>query len=324
MTRNGTISLDDILYGVGHGRVQSVGNMEVIPLIDEDGVQDEVLAPPVVNVGTSHYGTVDLHNTDSENPTFVPPGAGWVVKEAAQDHAIGSGEFLPPSGHRKVETAMCIQESQGGLIGSQNREMLILPPPLRAVALAKRKQKEYSKLWNAITAFGSKLGVASSGNFVRFVEQFKDQLDTFVAQFELVPKQIGAMVLINGKLVGIEMAPSEAFWQMLWRPLIRVCYGGLSLRVAQDVDCLNREPLQVERGSLDGIAEALAMSNRSMEEKTGNFVGRVRRGDFILGANEQKMGPYHLTTVAASNPQLVGQIIRSAAPTATFISVCVK
>ena len=39
------------------------------------------------------------------------------------------------------------------------------------------------------------------------------ELDEFVAEFECVPRQIGAIILVDDQVVGVERAPSHAYWQ---------------------------------------------------------------------------------------------------------------
>jgi hypothetical protein len=102
------LSIDDILRGTEPGRMQSVGHMQIIPLL---GADDDRFAAPVLEVRTTAYGTVELRH-DGDRPTIVPPGAGWVVEQAAQDHAIGGGVLLASKSVATVNTARCIQRSQ--------------------------------------------------------------------------------------------------------------------------------------------------------------------------------------------------------------------
>ena len=105
------ISVEDILRGTTMGRVQSVGQMGVIPILDEDGsASDETISPADVNVSTSGYGVVDIENP-SGGVTFVPSGAAWMTELMAQDHAIPTAVILPPGEKAIIEKAMCIQES---------------------------------------------------------------------------------------------------------------------------------------------------------------------------------------------------------------------
>ena len=107
---------------------------------------------------------------------------------------------------------MCVQQSQGGLIQRGAYRMLILPYALRERALEVRKNKNYNKLWDAISAFNQEMGVSGEGNLVFFLKHFQKELDEFVAEFECVPRQIGAIILVDDQVVGVERAPSHAYW----------------------------------------------------------------------------------------------------------------
>ena len=322
MTRQ--VSMEDILFGVGHGRSQSVGNMEVIPLVDEDGVQDENFeSPDAVEVGTSDYGTVNVRN-GSDGPTIVPPGAGWVVKQAAQDHAIGGGTLLKKGQSKRINTARCIQSSQGGYISNAAHEMLILPVGLRSKALALRSERGYDRLWGDIAKFNSGFGISSRSELVYFLKNFDKQLDRFVAEFELVPRQVGAVILINGMLVGIEMAPSVKFWSAVWSPLIRVCYGSFAIRHA-DKAVPNRKPLGLEEKSLDGIRSALEAAGKLEAETTNRLIQVIRSDKFMVGTVDDQMDKYSLMTVGYPKASLGGQMVLSESKrTAPYLSVCVN
>lgn len=335
MTRN--ISMEDILFGIGTGRAQSVGNMEVIPLISED--RDEVInedmygtpADVEVGVGSYGYGNVDMSNT-SDRVNIVPPGAGWVVKEAAQDHAIGSGEILGPKESNMVKTARCIQSTQGGYIQKAAHEMLVLPVELRGIALAKRKITGYSEMWNDLAVFNSKHGIGNYKELAIFLKEFKRQMDQFVAEFELVPGQIGAIVIINGKIVGVEIAPTRDYWQYVWTPLIRVCYGSLATACYknQTIDSSNipfssREPLEFAERTLSSLRDALLKTEQDRDNAVTVLFSALKKKKFLVGNVEQnKSEHYLLSGVVRSdreNSQLDGQIIVTK-ETVPFFSAC--
>lgn len=324
MPRRKNISMEDILFGVGHGRPQSVGNMEVIPLVDEGGIQDEGIDPPAVEVSTPDYGTVNIRHSGS-NPTILPTGAGWVVKEAAQDHAVGSGSLVSSGESKNINTAMCIESTQGGTIKRGAHDMLILPVGLRSSALALRKERGYSKLWDSIGSFNSGYGIAGRKELVYFLKNFKKQLDQFVAEFELVSKQIGAIIMVNGKLVGVEVAPNVEYWSSIWDALIRVCYGSFAIRHANPA-YPNREPLRIEMNTLDGIRSALESSWRVQMDKTSRLLDKVRGDRLVLGTVDERMGSYQMMTVGSpGSTQLAGQMVVSeSSKTAPYLSVCVK
>jgi hypothetical protein len=254
-----SIELREVLRGCEAGRLQSVGYMQVIPLVSE--LTDDHFVSPVqceAAVYTTNYGTLGFRNT-SDSVMIVPCHAGYVVKQHAQDHAMAHSGVVEAAGDRRYNTAMCIQASQGGFISSGSYRMLILPHSLRERALELRHTKNYSKLWDDISIFNRGLGVDGQGHLEFFLKRFKKELDEFVAEFECVPNQVGAIVLIDDRVVGVERAPSHAYWLSIWPSLIRECYGSLAIEVAKSRgEEASRTPLPEQIESLDELELLIA------------------------------------------------------------------
>ena len=312
------LTIDDILRGTELGQVQSVGHMQVVPLL---GRSDDRYAPPELEVETTAYGTVVLRNRDAR-PTIVPPGAGWVVKQSAQDHALGGGALLGANQQATIATARCIQSSQCGMIRAAKHPMLVLPAALRPHALATRKEVGYNKLWDAIAKFNGTHGVRANGHLEYFLRQFKEQLGRFVAEFELVPDQVGAIVLVGGRVAGIERAPSTAFWRVLWEPLIRVCYGSLAVARARETALPpdTRVPMRPGAQSIRELRERLleaegATTGRVLEELESLRPHGLR----VAGDVDQRLGQERLQTVASR--QLAGQVVARERGEIAYVSV---
>jgi hypothetical protein len=274
------LTIEEILKGTGVGPMQSVGQMQVIPLIGtRDSAADDTFAPPELEVATQGYGSVTLRNV-TDKPTIVPNGAGWVVLQRARDHAIGSGALLRPNEQKVVSKAMCIQQTQAGLISSAKHEMQILPAPLRAKALAMRHVDGYSKLWQSIVEWNKSVGLAEhAGNLVAFLRGFASQLDEFVAEFEIVPDEVGAVVLVSGEIVGVERAPSAAYFAKVWEPLVRLCYGSLALSAAKirQHPPATRLPLIVVDKTIDGLRAAMRGVREREERLASTLVSWVKK-----------------------------------------------
>lgn len=293
-----------ILEGTGIGPMQSVGQMQVIPIL---GTDDATYAPPELEVGTHSYGSVLLRNPH-DKPTLVPYGAGWVVKQRAQDHAIASGAFLAAGAERVVSKAMCIQQAQPGLIARAKHALTILPARLRTKALAMRHVDQYSKLWEHIVAFNKDLGLEALGSVATFLRGFEKQLAEFVAEFELIPQQVGAIVLIGGEIVGIERAPSSAYFAATWEPLVRVCYGSLAVASKHSEPPRTRLPFLAVAKTLDALRAALADLRAREERLTHEIVDfartlRMKRADEA----DDTLGDAQLWTVAGHN--MGGQVV---------------
>jgi hypothetical protein len=305
-----SFTVEQILKGTALGPMQSVGQMQVIPVL---GADDPTFAPPELEVSTQGYGTVLLRNV-SDLPTIVPPGAGWVVEHKAQDHALGGASFLRPRQHKTVDTAMCIQQSQGGYIPTAKHAMAILPAVLRPIALSMRKVVGYSKLWDALTQLNVAYGLRSAGgSLAAFLRSFGRQLDEFVAELELVPRQIGAIVLVSGEVVGIERAPSAAYFAAVWSPLVRLCYGSLALAAGKvhTTPPVTRLPLQVTDHTLSPLERVRAALRRVEASEAALSLDVVES----LGAirldraeeDDEVLDSHVLRTVA--NEQWAGQVV---------------
>ncbi len=172
--------------------------------------------------------------TRSPHVTIIPQGLVYITKERAQDRALPSAHLVQT---QKTCHAFCVQSSQGGLMQhdrGEERSLRLLPAGVRLAALSKRNQQGYSAIWEDLAAFNHKLNVP--GNFlVSFFQHYQKQLAEFVAEFEPVPLQRGAVILINGEVVGVEVMPNSLAFLALWEPLIRDCYGAEALLHSSNV-----------------------------------------------------------------------------------------
>jgi hypothetical protein len=306
------MTVSRVLRGTQPGQLQSVGLMQVVPLLS-DIEDDRFVSPDEAEVGTSSYGTLAFKNL-SARTLLVPCHAAYVVPEAAQDHAMAHLGLVKKKRTASFDTAMCVQAGQGGTIRRDKRLLMILPFALRERALAVRGERAYNKLWDEISAFNERFGLSAAGHIEYFLKAFSDQLDHFVAEFECVPRQVGAIILVNGSVVGVEKAPSCAYWRSVWRSLIRECYGSLAIEWAQKLGdnppaLRTRTPLMGEPKSLKELEELLAETRRREEACTRQIVRELLGDPFVVSAEETVDG-FQVETL--QHEQLTGQIVREA------------
>lgn len=223
---------------------------------------------PLVEQKTEYFSVGDLRDlyleedqnydtlvmaTRSPHVTIIPQGLVYITKERAQDRAIPSAHLVQT---QKACPAFCVQSSQCGLMQrdkTEHREFRLLPAGVRQLALAKRNAGSISTLWDDLATFNQQLNVP--GNFlVSFFQRYQQQLSEFVAEFEVVPSQRGAIILINGEVVGVEVMPNSAAFAAIWEPLIRDCYGAEALLQAKD----SRVPAPVLMEDVETLDDLLA------------------------------------------------------------------
>lgn len=217
---------------LGLGKVQSVDEMTVIPIVGSD--RGNVASPSsLIFRRTVGYGVMEFSN-EEDKPAIVP--SNMMVRGAgAQDHAMSGSGVIAAKSVGRFENACCIEESQGGYLKSSGNEEDILPAELRKKLLTKKKRNErqFGKLWEDIRDWLRGVISQSRAHLRYFYDDkdFRPALEEFAAEFEPVDGQIGAIILFNGVPVGLEIMPSTGHWDAYWKHLLRGCYGAELLRL---------------------------------------------------------------------------------------------
>jgi len=215
--------------------ILSVEEMTLIPIKKKPGtgrdITEVVADPEAVNFrGNQSYGEMSFRNDDSR-PAIINSNTMVISDKAAQDHAMSGPGIVLSNSSKRFTNCCCIQQSQGGhLEGDDERNHYdILPIFLRKKLLSKslRKQNEFGKLWNDITEFTKCVHGRGRGHLEDFFrdQRVSEQLSEFVAEFEPTQHQIGAVILFNQRIVGIEIQPTVKHWLHYWEWFIRGCYG---------------------------------------------------------------------------------------------------
>ncbi|MGC0422418.1 ARPP-1 family domain-containing protein [Embleya sp. AB8] len=308
------LPIGDLLAGCTPGRVQSVGRMQVLPLLGDAADAPTVTVPTELRIGTSGYGTLTFANP-APTVGLVPCHLALIVDRSAQDHAMPRAALVEPSGRLTFDAAMCVQQTQSGLIPEGPQSLAVLPLGLRAAASASSDADGYSRLWPAVQRFNASSGLAETGNLVLFLKHFALELERFVAEFECVPDQVGAVVLLDGELAGIERAPSPDYWSAMWEPLIRFCYGAEAIRSGSPDPAApppTRTALTLPTGGGDGaaagdpydvLAEALRAADAEEQRRAERALAE-RTGEVVATAREQTYAG--VTVGRAEGERLVG------------------
>lgn len=310
-----TIQLPEVLRGCTPGVVQTVGIMQVIPLLSESN--DDRFVSPMnrARTKTTGYGSLGFNNP-SDKTMLIPSHVAYCVKQSAQDHAMTHAALLGAKKSHVYNDAKCVQERQGGYINEDEHKMQILPFPLREKALTFRGSSDCGSLWPALAEFNRSMncyGNSNNGAAIRdYFDHYEKELDEFVAEFEPVPNQVGAIILVNGSVVGIERCPSNAYYLEIWEPLIRDCYAALSIiEERRKSGALpfpsTREPLR-DVTSLEDLAVALEETEAKQEEKTKDIVRAILDVSFDKQTRDEKIGSFEVDTLEKGD--FVGQCIR--------------
>ena len=178
------------------------------------------------------YDRLEFENSSGSFEGIVLQGHMIINNQPAQDRIVAYSHLVKSKSVQGVP-ANCVQSTQGGHFNVSKLDhdsFMMLPPTLREVALRKAdyNRSSYSNLWSTLDKWcGTN---CNQQGLHKFYTQFEDKLNLFVAQFEPVKNQLGAIVLINDEVVAIDIVPKYETWKHTWRAFIRDSYGAEAVR----------------------------------------------------------------------------------------------
>jgi len=222
-------------FTVDRKHIQAVGNMVVVPITSDHEFTDVADAHEITLTRDHTYNRMEFKN-NSSRVGIVIQGYTLINDQRAQDRTVPYAHLIKAA-NTKIIPANCVQSHQCGTFNANQirpDDFMILPPSIRGMALARStySEGETGALWDYLRTWSRSMDCRENG-LRQFYSKFKDNLDIFVAQFEPVEKQLGAIVLINGKVVAIDIMPKYATWKAVWRTLIRDSYGAEAVRMGE-------------------------------------------------------------------------------------------
>lgn len=268
-------------YQVDADNIQVVGNMTVVPLVSPQEFSSRVGEVDEVHVSKDpDYGILEFQN-QSGKVGIVMQGACIISKQPAQDRTVPRANILG-GGEKGMLGVFCVQSDQGGhfntdgLVQERSEDeppFRILPPTLRTVAVLRSKgqhnHQSYAGMWDDIRAYSKFAGVGNRRAHLHdLYDKLAKDLQEFVAQFEPVPNQLGAIVMINQEVVAVDIMPTYRSWSIMWKTLIRDSYGLEAMRAASRGHSLTwgqvMNPNRVD--SLDSLEEELNLMISSLTD----------------------------------------------------------
>ncbi|HBB34958.1 MAG TPA: hypothetical protein DDZ80_15620 [Cyanobacteria bacterium UBA8803] len=287
------------------GIPQQSGTLIVLPVFGADN--DGRFVPPQSGLKLSQvrgYGNMELSNPAETGIAIVPLHMGY-IQDRAQNHALCRSAFIAAGQKLMFEDACCVQAAQGGYLEGRDQWFFILPLPLREKALQLRGQEDYSKLWDAISGLNEQFGLPNRGHLEQILSRKRAYLTQYQSRLELLPHQTGAVFFVGGKLAGVEIAPSAAYFQELWMPLVCFCYGVAAMYQEQDVE-VNQPLVPFSASNLQELRAQLNQSRLERQEQIRHWLAQTPAEQFEI-EEEERFLSLRLQTVTGNN--FAGQFV---------------
>lgn len=288
------------------GAAQRSGPLAVIPLLGPD--RGERFLPPssLKLSAVKGYGNMELAAaSDTAGVGIVPLHMGY-IQDKRQNHALCASGFLAAGQTRMFADACCVQQGQGGYLEGRDQWFFILPLALREEALSLRGTANYGKLWAGIARLNARFGLDSRGHLEQIVSGERGYFTQYASRFERLPGQTGALFFLDGRLAGVEIAPSCDYFADVWMPLVCFCYGTEALHRETRTGRKSEPAAPFEARSLAALRDELQSRRDSLQ---GELLAAARISEKVKRRSEETRLDLELVTVESRS--FVGQIVEN-------------
>ncbi|HLK55066.1 MAG TPA: hypothetical protein VKU00_00790, partial [Chthonomonadaceae bacterium] len=136
-------------------------------------------------------------------------------------------------------------------------------------------------------------------------------LNPYQSRFELLTGQIGALFFLGASLVGIEVAPTSAYFAEVWMPLVCFCYGVSALYAERRDKREAGPPVPFPALSLAEVRTQLARSRRERQEQALAWLNDLPAEQYAI-KEEERYGNLRLHTLQGKN--FAGQLVEVIEP----------
>jgi hypothetical protein len=284
------------LSGLRLGPPQTHENLTLIPLLaaSDAAVEyvslDEGLKSGMVDISEiSEGGSVqNIKVTNrSRSKVLILDGEELV---GAKQNRISNASFVIPEMAEKVIPVSCIEEGRwryssrsfsgtDSMFAARGRRAKL--QDTTSILRVKREfRSDQVKVWDTVKRYLGMSGASSStDSFVDYQEQRRSDLDGYLAGFRPDPDQVGVMVLINGRLQGMDAFGRRITWQGIFQKLIRSYAMDAIVRTAV-------EPAPGPGASLtpESFLKAVAAAPRESFDSVGEGKDVRLETDAVIGA----------------------------------------
>lgn len=178
-------------------------------------------------------GRVNQLEVENRGKTSVFIMAGQILVGAKQNRVLKYDLLLPPSSGRVTVEAFCVQHGRWSYQGDKkefSHSDNVSNPAVRQAATVSKAQ---STVWTSVDDTRQNVGAAagpaergdtSDLNDVYEKKEVRARITTFESAFRDLPQAIpdmqGAVVLLDGRIVAVDLFGDRSIFRRLWRPLL--------------------------------------------------------------------------------------------------------
>jgi len=268
------------------GTPQQTGCLTVVPITSAQSTT--LFRPLPLSVRAKRRpaaAPVLLANPSEQSCVLAPLHFGLPV-ERGTSHFLSGTALVPPSEHRDLTGDTILPYSSTRRSHINLKATYCLPLSLRGPAWRARNHGGQQRLAPALNDLHDRLHRHGLDRFPFVLQAHHPDLKSFAGRIELLTGQTGALFYIDGRPVGLEIAPSAAYFAAIWEPLLVGCYGLPALLWQYDSPAPpSPEPYAVSR--LSELRTEMFRARHQKQEQWEGAVAARPEGDFKIEAGQK-------------------------------------
>lgn len=286
----GPKQLSTLLQGRELGVPQKYGPLEIIPLLHSP-IETGQYALPGQSLQWESAPQLRLQNL-SELPVIAPLHLG-AVEYGLPGQALTHSRVLAPKEIWEIDQALSLNPSDAQWHLLTRDRLISIPYMLRDTAYPPKEQQDPHALWNGIRQLSQALKIPEMELDPQIRLKWWKRLQDCYQALPVQAEQTGALMVLSGEVIGIELAPDPAVWADWWRSLCLYTYAPLLLlpvfeRYWQE-ELAPASAAVMKIGSIRKLqAEASAMQ-KLKKQKAGHLLSMAA----ILSVNYALLGQSH-------------------------------
>ena len=207
-------------------------NMTVIPIQGNTGyfgeilTLDEALAEESIEITeVSQSGSVNRLSikSTSKKPVFIM--AGEILKGSKQDRVLKNAVLVSGDGKPIQVDAYCIEQGRW----SYQTDKFYSDKQAANISVRQkaREQKSQSEVWQGVASTNERFSAAPSGSLTESFSSEKalQEQEKYFKHFEEIPKKFpkanGAAIIINGRVLAVDLFADRSLFGRLWGKLCK-------------------------------------------------------------------------------------------------------
>ena len=278
------------------GQPQSFANMAVFPLIAQHAaVPDYLVLEEALKAGVGRITEITEGGSVPEL-AFENNASARVLLvdgeqlEGARQNRILNISILVPAGKKITIPVSCCEQGRWAYTGGRNfasgdsdlfarakaKKMLRVSESMKSRG---DRRSDQSEIWADIAQKSTRLNVSSeTGAMADLYDQHRQRLDGYVGAFRLEPGQTGAVVALDGQVVGMELFDAPATFAHFFQKLVK-CFALDAIDVERPIESV--PAAELAQAFIEHLSKASAETFAALGD--GEDV-RLQGPDVVAGA----------------------------------------